>query len=218
MFNKRKTFPKKLLVEGDEDLRTIPYLIEENGIGWGKKGSEIVNIISADGIEKLIEIDFINTHIKEPNLTIIGIMIDADESAPKRWSQLRNTCSNFYDNLPEILPENGLIHQEPDKPKLGVWLMPDNKLCGMLETFLTYLIRNEDNPILTHAKASRDIAKKLGAKYKDAHSDKAAIHTWLAWQDPPGRQLHNAVMEQILNPSSDRAQVFVKWFRDLFEI
>lgn len=29
--------PKKLLVEGQDDLRVIPELIEKNGIYWGAK-------------------------------------------------------------------------------------------------------------------------------------------------------------------------------------
>lgn len=32
--------PKRLLVEGQDDLRVIPELIEKNGIYWGAKKEE----------------------------------------------------------------------------------------------------------------------------------------------------------------------------------
>jgi hypothetical protein len=41
-------------------------------------------------------------------------------------------------------------------------------------------------------------AKTKGAKFIDEHIDKAYIYSWLAWQKPPGRQLHNAIQEEIL--------------------
>ncbi|MFM7603034.1 MAG: DUF3226 domain-containing protein, partial [Pseudanabaena sp.] len=38
------------------------------------------------------------------------------------------------------------------------------------------------------------------------------------WQNPPGRQLHQAVMEKIFDPQHPNAQKFVKWFKDLYEL
>jgi hypothetical protein len=64
--------------------------------------------------------------------------------------------------------------------------------------------------------ASVNAARKSGAPDKDAHLDKARIHTWLAWQDPPGRQLHQAIMERILAPESENAQPFIRWFKELY--
>jgi hypothetical protein len=46
--------------------------------------------------------------------------------------------------------------------------------------------------------------------------DKADIYTWLAWQNPPGRQLHQAIMERILAPSHPDAQKFGNWFKTLY--
>jgi hypothetical protein len=54
--------------------------------------------------------------------------------------------------------------------------------------------------------------------HKNTHLDKANIYTWLAWQNPPGRQLHNAVMEKILNPQHPKAQIFIRWFKTLYDL
>ena len=54
------------------------------------------------------------------------------------------------------------------------------------------------------------------APYSDAHLDKALIHAWLALQDPPGQQLHSAIIQNILKPNVPHAEPFGKWFRKLY--
>ncbi|MEC4817868.1 MAG: DUF3226 domain-containing protein [Scytonema sp. PMC 1069.18] len=61
-------------------------------------------------------------------------------------------------------------------------------------------------------------AKSKGAPFTEPHLDKANIYTWLAWQNPPGRQLHQAVTERILNPHHPHAQKFVSWFKTLYSL
>jgi hypothetical protein len=61
-------------------------------------------------------------------------------------------------------------------------------------------------------------AKNRGALFIDSHIDKAYIYTWLAWQKPPGRQLHNAIEEEILNPQHPKAKTFVTWFKTLYDL
>jgi hypothetical protein len=102
--------------------------------------------------------------------------------------------------------------------RVGVWIMPDNSSSGMLETFLGYLVPNAQDELYVAAQRAVADARSLGAPCIEAHVSKANIYTWLAWQDPPGRQLHQAVMEQILNPSSPYAQPFVSWFRELYKL
>ncbi|MEH1784090.1 MAG: DUF3226 domain-containing protein [Nostoc sp.] len=46
----------------------------------------------------------------------------------------------------------------------------------------------------------------------------AKIYTWLAWQEEPGRQLHQAIKYGILNPEHPKAQTFVTWFKTLYEL
>ncbi|MFN7568160.1 MAG: DUF3226 domain-containing protein, partial [Microcystis sp.] len=46
----------------------------------------------------------------------------------------------------------------------------------------------------------------------------ANIHTYLAWQDPPGKQLHDAVKQRILNRSHPQSANFLRWLQELYEI
>ena len=62
---------KILLVEGDEDKRVIPELIEANGINWGDSEKEwIVRIKSCGGIDNLLDKKLINTELKASNLKL----------------------------------------------------------------------------------------------------------------------------------------------------
>ena len=99
--------------------------------------------------------------------------------------------------------------------------MPDNKMRGMLETFLTSIIPTGNEPLWQFAQEAAQEAKSKGATFKDTHLDKANIYTWLAWQDPPGLQIHEPIKhskDQILNPMHPNAQKFVTWFKNLYDL
>jgi hypothetical protein len=210
---------KVLLVEGTEDLRVIPELVEANGIAWGDKPKDrIVQIKPMDGVENLDK-NLINIELKASGLKIFGIIVDADDEPANRWQSVRNCLLEKYPDIPEELPPTGLIHTSPEQDvKLGIWMMPDNKERGMLETFLQFLLPEDDKELWNFTEQSCRQATNYGATYKEAHLDKAKIHTWLAWQNPPGRQLHDAVKQRILSPNSPQAAPFMQWFQKLFEV
>jgi ribosome biogenesis protein Tsr3 len=60
--------PRVLLVEGEEDKRVIPYLIEANGIDWGKPKDPSVYIEAYGGIEVMLEPDEIETRLDASGL------------------------------------------------------------------------------------------------------------------------------------------------------
>jgi hypothetical protein len=213
-----------LLVEGDNERFTIPELVEANGFNWviGKDKYLVYIDDYGGGDTKIVKSAVISTELNVAGRKALGLIVDADNDCGKRWQSIRNACIKIIPDLPQDLPETGLIHNaftKSGKPvKFGVWIMPDNKTRGMLETFLAYLVPNESATLWQYTKQTVIEAKDNGANYKQTHLDKANIYTWLAWQNPPGRQLHNAVMEKILNPHHPKARVFIKWFRDLYNL
>lgn len=210
---------KKLLVEGEKDKRLIPWLMEANHIEW-LKGQEPVDIVPVGGFDGLIDDDAVATYLKGSNTKAVGIIFDADEPSDRRWTRLREACCRYETrNLPEVLPPEGLVVRSKFGPQLGFWMMPDNQSRGMLETFLCYLVPEAGSALWNHAQAATSSAKvSWRAPFKERHLDKAEIYTWLAWQDEPGCQLHEAVKHRILDPCSPFAQPFVAWFRRLFEL
>ncbi len=192
--------------------------MEANGINWGTNKNPVVYIRDCEGYENLIDTDVISTELKASGLSALGLIIDADEEPVARWQSVRNACLKSIPDLPEGMPEMGLIHTTPNRIKFGVWMMPDNQMRGMLETFLAYMIPDENQGLWQFAREVTDQAKDKGAKFKEVHRDKANIYSWLAWQDTPGRQLHQAVMQRILNPQHPKAQIFVSWFKNLYDL
>ncbi|OBQ14397.1 MAG: hypothetical protein AN482_02020 [Anabaena sp. LE011-02] len=215
---------KKLLVEGEDDLRVIPQLIEKTGINWVENKKPIVPIEQIGGKDNLTS-NLISTHLQVSGLTHLGLMIDADENVSDSWKMIRNAClqiENIYiDNLPEQMPETGLIINIPNGTKFikfGVWIMPDNIIEGMLETFLGYMIPEQGEYLWQYAQEVAREAKNKGATFKESYIDKAEIYTWLAWQDEPGRQIHQAIKYNILNPQTPKVQGFINWFKDLYDL
>ncbi|GAP98385.1 DUF3226 domain-containing protein [Leptolyngbya sp. NIES-2104] len=218
----KRLVPRKLIVEGNEDKRVIPELIEKSGIQWVEQHNPIVYIEALDGYQQLTDPVVIQAQIDTSNLQALGIVIDADDQPVSRWQSVRNAVCRSIPDIPEELPETGLVHQAQnsigDPIRFGIWMMPDNRLQGMLETFLAHLIETEQQELWQYAQEATGIAKTKSARFKQTHTDKANLYTWLAWQAPPGRQLHQAIQEKILKPEHPTAQRFVAWFKDLYDI
>ena len=208
---------KILLVEGEDDKRVIPELIEKTGkIAWETGNTTIVGIRVLGSKSDLLKEEEIQTALKGSGLQALGILIDADEDANACWQSIRHQLEQTYPNLPMELPSTGLIAQAPEQPKFGVWVMPDNTNHGMLETFLLHL--RPTSPLLELSAKVLKMAQENGAPFKEAHTDKAQIHTWLAWQDPPGRQMHNAIQEKMLTEKSQLLTDFLGWFYELYDL
>ena len=211
-------YQKILLVEGNDEIRVIPELMKRNGVAW-ERNNEPVHIDGNKGYQDLVKPGRIKPILKASELSALGIMIDADDNPLGRWQGIRNAVLESIPDIPKVLPEEGLIHNTLEGIKFGVWIMPDNKIQGMLETFLTYIRSINDEELWKFAQEVTQDARSKGAAFKDSHLDKANIHTWLAWQDPPGLQLHQAAMKRhILNPQHPNAQKFVTWFKTLYDL
>lgn len=74
-------YPKVLLVEGKQERLVIPELMEANGIDWGTRTSPVVYIRDYDGYQNLVDPDVISTELQASGLSVLGIIIDADDNA-----------------------------------------------------------------------------------------------------------------------------------------
>ena len=88
----------------------------------------------------------------------------------------------------------------------------------MMENFLVRLIPDDSRNLYELAENCVAEARRNGAPFKEVHRTKASVHTWLAWQDEPGKQLHQAVDHRVLDPNKPESQAFVDWFRQLFGV
>lgn len=211
-----------LLVEGNTEKRVVPYLMEQRGVSWELESRKyVVDIRVAGGL--VTAPGLLETHLQESSLGTLGVVFDADgiNGAPQnRWAEMFNCCKAIGIALPELPPTGGFYTVLLSEVRFGVWMMPNNQPPGMLETFLLALLKPEEiaGPLFQHAQTSVERARELGAPFKAVHRDKALVHTWLAWQDQPGAQLHEAIKFKILDAASPKADAFAAWFRNLFEV
>ena len=213
------TVSRKLLVEGDTDKRVIPYLMEANCVEWKRPGGPAVHIEPYGSVDELLKPGVVEAELRASRLEALGLIVDANGDASDRWNRIRRLCCHEFDHLPHEIPEGGFKgdHLET-RVRFGVWIMPDNRFSGMLEDFLIRLIPEDSRGLYELATECVAKAERSGAPFKAVHRAKAEIYTWLAWQDEPGKQLHQAVHHRVLDPERPGSRPFVDWFRRLFDV
>jgi hypothetical protein len=208
----------RMLVEGLEDQFCIIQLMKHH-ITWPEDKTQCPVLIETGGsADEILAKGFLSTKLKSSEVKTLGVVLDADEDCDGRWKHLRARCIELFPSLPTKLPSTGAIVENADSKRFGAWIMPDNVARGMLETFLRYLVRDQNQPVFVYAKEAIAAAKQIGAPYSAVHVDKALIHTWLAWQDPPGEALGRALTRKTLDPHAEAAKPFIKWFVELYQI
>jgi hypothetical protein len=216
MSKRPRVAPRVLLVEGKDEQRLLPELLELGGVEWPNRTPPIW-IEEKDGVEKVLEDGSIEVELQASGLQSLGIVVDANGDPSARW---RRVCSVLTKQVPDFPQESrpeGVIHELADGRRVGVWLMPDNVCVGMLETLLL-AIRGGDPKVAQLAAESCEQARSAGAPFREPHRDKAELHTWLAWQDPPGQQMHSAMRMRMLPVEGSVAAPFITWVKALHSL
>lgn len=203
-----KTAPKMLLAEGKNDCHVIYALCGKYDI----PENFAVHDCESD-VRALKKLSALISSSEE--YEVIGIVIDADNPDLRaKWSNISTRLQKEGYEVPEIPSPDGTIIATEGKPKIGVWLMPDNTIDGMLENFCAEMISTE---AVNFAKECVINAKERGfSTFIDNHFPKAAIHTFLSWQDTPGMPLGQAITANVLDGGHEIAVRFVQFLRRLF--
>jgi hypothetical protein len=203
----------KLLVEGNNDQHVVWALCESNGL------DNNFDIIDCQSVENVFKQLNFRLQLSDNN-SRIGIVVDADVNMNARWDKfigvLRSTEKYDVDHF--VLTENGLVAESKDDsyPKVGIWIMPNNNLNGMLEDFVATLAPPDDVLMAKADETLTSLEIEDIQKYKDVHRAKAKIHTFLAWQNEPGKPMGQAITAKILDANSGTANNFVSWLKKLF--
>lgn len=199
----------ELLVEGQNDRHVISALCEQHNV------VETFSIFVCDGIDKLLA--GIPVRLKQSGFQTLGIVLDADQELQARWDSVCNRLKKEgYHSLPQQPEPHGSIITLVGKPKVGIWIMPDNQVPGMLENFVAHLIPANDGLSNKANRILDEIETANLHRYIANYRPKAFIHTWLAWQETPGRPMGQAITSRVLQSDSQLAVVFVNWLNRLF--
>jgi hypothetical protein len=207
-----------MVVEGFDDLFSVVGLMRAH-ITWSEDPRNApVHIRVGFGAEGILKRGYLDGLLKGSVVKTLGVMIDADENAHGRYQSIQVLCEPFFQALPANIPQDGLVVENTEQKRFGIWIMPDNVSQGNLETFLKFLVPNRLAPTWAHALESAKTAKRIGCEYRDTHVEKANLYTWLAWQDPPGQSPGESLTKKVLDPNAASATAFVAWFRKLYQL
>jgi hypothetical protein len=197
----------RILVEGPDDKNVCRHLFSHHGLE--------AEIKEKEGFSQLL--GSLRVELRASDITHLAIIVDADVSLASRWQSLKGTLGNSqYQSVPPAPPPEGAVTVEPNLPVLGLWIMPDNQMDGILENFVARLIPEEDQ---LWPKALADVAAISieNCCFKLQDRPKAEICTWLAWQQEPGVKMGAAISRGYLQAGSPTAQLFVAWIRRFLE-
>ena len=208
--NRERLFdePRLLLVEGKDDFHVISALCEVNEL------PENFSIFDCGSDEEVFNALRALLSRADPPETV-GVVLDADEKVESRWQSIRGKLQHSPYRLPDVPDPGGtIVEVVEDLPRLGFWLMPNNVDPGMLEDFCRQLA--PDDAIAFAEDCVTQAREKSFATFRDAHRSKAVVHTYLAWQDEPGKPLGQSIAARVLQPKTAIAATFADWLRALY--
>jgi hypothetical protein len=200
--------PKVLLVEGKNDAHLICALCIHFNI---PETFGIYNCESDNHVLKRLNVLLIGS---EP-LEVVGVILDADApSLASKWQSLSVLLTEAGYDVPPAPMKGGTVIPAHGRPTIGIWLMPDNEVDGMLEDFCLRLA--PPAAVAYAAQCVAEAARGGHATFTSTHRAKAAVHTYLAWQDEPGMPLGLAVKARALDPAQPIAAEFSSFLQNLF--
>lgn len=205
---------KRLLVEDNDHYGFVSGIAQHHFV-WSREKPYTVYVDVTHSAEEALEA--LSVSWKASRLETLGILLDCDDKFASRWARLTTFCADHNLGIPASMPKTGLILSANGK-KFGAWIMPDNGSEGMLESLCNKMLPDGNSDLWKFTEEAALKARQKGAKWRDVHKEKSQLHSWLAWQDPPGESIGNAMNKKIFDPDCDSAKDFLAWLRDLFDL
>jgi len=199
-----------LLVEGKDDEHVFKAIFGQHNL------AQLDEIKEHGGYTSLIEA--LPLRLLESDVHALGVVCDADTNLLNRWDSIRNGLEKAGYNIPPKPDANGLVVAPPKDtllPKFGIWIMPDNQIPGILEQFLELLVPPGDKLFVYTEKCLVNLPKEIRL-FREVDIPKAKIHTWLAWQEEPGKPLGQSITRKVLRADSPSCQKVVDWIKRLY--
>ena len=195
---------RALLVEGPDDKHVVQHLCRTLAL------SQEFRIADKEGFSNLRKA--ITPEIKRSGQCAVGIIVDANDNLQGRWQAISNALRRIDIASPRSPSPSGTVID--GKPRVGIWLMPDNKAKGELEDFVERMIPDAD-PVWPRTQQYVDDIPERDRKFKSDKTLKAKLHAWLATRADP-RRMGSAIGAGDLNIEAPLAKALADWVRLLF--
>jgi len=190
-----------LLVEGTDEMHVIRKLCDQIGFPIDFK------IDPKGGKDPLLA--SIGNEINVSGRAVVGVVIDANNDLDARWQAVRGRLLRAHIDAPVGLDPRGLVIES--SPRIGVWLMPDNRQRGQLEDFVASMIP-QDDPVWPLA---RRYVESIPEPGRPKTIIKAQVHAWLAARSEP-LPMGTAIKAGEFDTSVPQVDDLIQWLRRLF--
>ena len=196
-----------LLVEGQDDEHVVLHLCRRHKMG------PTFSIKDKEGFPNLRS--SISSEIKTPERLAVGILVDANGNVNDRWNAITDQLRTANIKAPPSPDPTGtIIAGQNGRPRVGIWLMPDNSASGELENFVTQMIPASD-PVWPRSERYIDDIPEVERKFSQSKTPRAKLHAWLAARKDP-RKMGLAIGVYDLDSSGPLCQDFLAWLTRLF--
>ncbi len=198
-----------LLVEGQDDKHVVKHLYLRS-----HSHSELpFHIENKSNVNELL--DSIRPEVIASDREAVGILVDANECLADRWQAVASRLKQAGLEVPRDPESAGtIINGTTRTPRVGIWLMPDNKSPGELENFVSEMIPDDD-PVWPRSQCYIDGIPEGDRKFIKKKIIRAKIHAWLATREEP-RKMGLAISTQDLRVDGPLNTRFAKWLQQLF--
>ena len=193
-----------LLVEGQDDKHVVRQLRLRSG------AMPSFDIKHKGGIDELLK--SIGPEIKVSGRKAVGILVDANDNPGNRWKAIRRRLQKQGFQPPASPHPTGTILS--GRPRIGIWLCPDNERPGELEDFVEAMIPQGDS-VWPRSQAYIDDIPESVRRFREDKALKAKLYAWLATRETPQR-MGTAIQAQELDIDGALAMRFADWLRQLF--
>ena len=195
-----------LLVEGQNDKHVVLQICNRH------LAVPDFYIRDAGGINELLGA-IVPAH-RTPGREVLGILADTDDMLQSRWDEVAYRLNGVGITLPMKPDPEGTI-VDGVRPRVGVWLMPDNTNNGEVEDFVSQMIPDGD-PVWPLARNYIDGIPTVDRKFASGKTARARIYAWLAARAEP-RMMGSAISSHDLKVDGELCRKFVAWLTRLFQ-
>lgn len=195
-----------LLVEGPDDKHVVRHLCKRH------QSTPNFDILDRGGLEPLLET--VGAELNVLGRKSVGILVDANDDLAARWKSVTDRLLNEGVTAPRQPTPKGTVIDTIEKPRVGIWIMPDNMLTGELEDFVMQMIP-EGDPVWPLATRYIGEIPKADRKFQENKTRRAELYAWLAARENP-RQMGSAIGSHDLNVDGNLCKNFLDWLKTLF--
>ena len=201
-----------LLVEGEDDKQFVWHIDNQLNLNLPISNEFIFD---SGGFPQILNV--LSVQIKVSGRKAVGIIVDANADLASRWKSLKEKLKNEGIDCPSSPTIGGTIIEPPSnqKPRTGIWIMPDNNSNGELEDFVIQMIPKNDY-VWPLAESYINGIPLGSRKFKNSKIQRAKLYAWLSTREMPSR-MGLAVTNGDLDLRGKLTKQFADWLTNMFK-